>query len=153
MVGKKLATIAAMVAALAATACDTWSGVAHQARLPARPDFQCVSRVVAADDAVTAIPVVRESEVVRIAYTVKATGNYVNLYFNEQRSPTETDFHHAFGVLNSYYSQDDVDIEWPIMMSIEQKIEQSCGITGLRNSVSEYCLDVACPSNDPEPGK
>ena len=153
MVGKKLATIAAMVAALAATACDTWSGVAHQAELLGRPDYECVQQVVAANDTVVAWPSKRTKDGVHIRYEVKATGGIVGMYFEEHWSHDTTRIHHSVGVMNARYPQDHADIERPIIILIEQQLEQSCGLTNLRSSVNERCMEVNCPAIEGESEK
>ena len=131
-------------------------GVTRVAYYETVPDNECVMASARSIDGLTDIEHITESGgraltfrgieeanlVHRYWYTYKGIKN--DFYFVESYNG-KVEFRHGYGCLNCYPPQEIIDTIYPLVVQLENKLQEQCGVSGLATGVKEFCSGVECP--------
>lgn len=120
------------------------TGLYHRADLKAFPDYQCMLNVFEGADEVdfTAQRSAVGSHKKRYYFSYH---EFVTMSIDQMPKGNIVYYHSAMGVIGQKIPQSSVDSVWPIMKSIEAKLEEQCGIA-LRDNIRVKCTrKLSCP--------
>ena len=157
MLTRQLILPIALAVTFGISGCDYYNGVTRSYSLQSTIEYSCVESVLETHPQVaefrysieggsrelTWSGVQKPDQIHRFSYQLTGTDYWPNFYFVE-RYDGVIEYRHSLGCLNCTPPQEDVDLVRPFMKSIERRLEDSCGLTGISASTEEHCVRVDC---------